>query len=228
VRELPKAERPRPTKKEAAYFEDTELPRLIGAVDGEFFSVLFVVALKTGMRQGELAALTWRDVDLIDATIRVRRSITDGNLSLPKSHERRDVDLTADAVELLGTWWGEVGEPGDDALVFPGNGRDGYLIGSTILRRGLYPAMSSAEIPREGPTGEKRTFHSFRHTYARIALENGADLTWLQRQLGHSGLAVTVGIYGHWSRAQRKAQAKRLEGVFRSLITAPDGRPSER
>lgn len=74
--------------------------------------------------------------------------------------------------------------------------------------------MKRAEIPREGPTGEKRTFHSFCHTFARIALEHGADPTWLQRHLGHSSLAVTVGIYGHWSRAQRRAQTKRLEGAF--------------
>lgn len=71
--------------------------------------MLFLVALKTGMRLGELTALTWADVDLAEAVIRVRRSYTDGHLSTPKNHERRDVDLTGDVVELLGAWWGELG-----------------------------------------------------------------------------------------------------------------------
>jgi hypothetical protein len=58
-------------------------------------------------------------------------------------------------------------DPPDDHLVFPGDGRDGYLVNGTILKRELYPAMERAGIPRVGPTGEKRTFHSFRHTFAR-------------------------------------------------------------
>ena len=63
---------------------------------------------------------------------------------------------------MLGAWWGELGSPADDQLVFPGDGRDGYLVNGTILKRELYPAMQRAGIPRIGPTGESRTFHSLR------------------------------------------------------------------
>jgi integrase len=74
--------------------------------------------------------------------------------------------------------------------------------------------MSRANIPRVGPTNEKRTFHSFRHTFAKRALETGAQVTWLSRHLGHSSLKVTTDIYGHWERAERKFQAAKMEGVF--------------
>ena len=214
VRRLPRAQRPRPAKTEAAYFEDAELGPLVAEITPGVFRTLIVTALKSGMRQGELAALTWGDVDLADAVIRVRRSITDRHLGTPKNHERRDVDITRDLVDLLGTWWGQSDTPGDEHLVFAGDGCDGDLVSSTILKRELYPALRRAGIPREGPTGALRTFHSLRHTYARIALERGAELTWLQRQLGHSSLAVTAGIYGHWSREQRKTHAERMEGAF--------------
>lgn len=80
---------------------------------------------------------------------------------------------------------GRYGKPDDSALVFPNVDR-GYLSNTTILRRELYPAMVAAGIPREGPTGEKRTFHSLRHTFAKRALENGRQITWLSRHLGHS------------------------------------------
>ena len=83
-----------------------------------------------------------------------------------------------------------------------------------ILSRELYPALKRAGVPRVGPTGEKRTFHSFRHSFARVALESGTELTWLSRHLGHSSTAVTDTVYGHWGRAARKRQMKRLAGAF--------------
>jgi integrase len=214
VKDLPAAEKPRPGRKESAYFGDDDLPRLFGEITPGVFRTLCIAALKTGMRRGELIALAWEDVDLTGAVIRVRRTCTDGIVQDPKNHERRDVDLTPEVVELLGAWWGELGNPGDDQLVFPGDGRDGYLVNGTILKRELYPAMQRAGLPRVGPTGEKRTFHSLRHTFARVALENGAELTWLSRHLGHSSTAVTDRVYGHWSRAARKRAMERLADAF--------------
>lgn len=215
VRDLPPAERPRPDRKEAAYFENAELPRLFAELPEGIVKTIFLLALKTGMRQGELVALRWGDVDLSEGVIRVRRSFTGGALSTPKNHERRDVDLTGDLVELLGWWWGQCGRPTDaEQLVFPGEGSSAHLSGSNLVRRYLYPAMARAGVPRVGPTGERRVFHSLRHTYAKRALESGAQITWLSRHLGHSSLNVTTDIYGHWERSERRAQAARLEGVF--------------
>jgi integrase len=214
VSELPKGERPRPRRRESAYFESAELPRLFAEIPDGVYRVLFEVALKTGMRLGELAGLVWGDVDLQEGAIHVRRAYTHGALTTPKSHEKRDVDVTPDVVTLLGRWWGELGRPGDNTLVFPGPTADGYLSNEAVLRRVLYPAMKRAGIPREGPTGEPRTFHSLRHTYAKLAIENGRQLTWLQRHLGHSSLNVTVGIYGHFEKAARKREAAAMEGVF--------------
>jgi integrase len=74
--------------------------------------------------------------------------------------------------------------------------------------------MVSAEIPRVGPTQEKRTFHSFRHTFAKRALERGAQIARLSRHIGHSSLKVTTDIYRHWERAERKLQAAKMEGAF--------------
>lgn len=212
VRELPKSEKPRAQRKEAAFFEDAELVRLQPEIADGVHRVLFQVALKTGMRLGELLALTWNDVDLGEALVRVRRTYTSGHVDEPKNHERRDVDLQPDTVELLGGWWGELGRPDGDVLVFPGAA--GYLDPAAVLRAVLYPAMKRAGIPRVGPTGEKRTFHSLRHTFARIALEKGTQLTWLSRHLGHSSTAVTDRVYGHWARSARKAEAGKLVGAF--------------
>ena len=158
-------------------------------------------------------ALTWGDVDRTAGVIRVRRTFTTGVLSEPKNRERRDVDLTDAVVKLLGEWWGAAGSPAEKKLVFAAE-VGGYLVGSTLTRGVLYPAMKRSSIPRTGPTGEERTFHSLRHTFAKLALENGAQVTWLQRQLGHSSLKVTADVYGHFERAARTAEAAKLAGAF--------------
>jgi integrase len=183
VRDVPKGERPRKRRQEAAYFTNDELPVLFERLRerGETYRVLFELALKTGTRQGELLALTWGDIDLVHSVIHVRRTYTDGNLGSPKNHEKREVFVTEDVVEMLGSWWGDCGKPADNKLVLPGETKTGYLNPQVILRRELYPAMKTAGIPRLGPTGEKRTFHSLRHTFCPDRdREQPADLLALE------------------------------------------------
>jgi integrase len=166
------------------------------------------------MRQGELLALTWGDVDLIEGVLHVRRTFTDGHLNAPKNHEKREVYVPAEVVDLLGAWWGECSQPADEILVLPGDTKTGYLNPQVILRRELYPAMIRAGIARVGPTGEKRTFHSLRHTFARLAIEHGRPIYWLSKHLGHSSLDVTDRVYGHMEAATRQREAREMAGVF--------------
>jgi integrase len=215
VRALHPGQKPRSERKEAAYFENAELPHLFSELRSEPYRSVSLVALKTGMRMGEIFALRWTDVDLEEAVVRVRRSYTGGQVGTPKNRERRDVDLLSDVVQLLRDLRREARSvAGPEALVFPGERAGTFLCGTTLLRRELYPAMKRAGVPRVGPTHERRTFHSFRHTFAKRALESGAQITWLSRHLGHSTMKVTTDIYGHWERAERKLQAAKMEGVF--------------
>ncbi len=126
----------------------------------------------------------------------------------------REVFVTEDVVALLGSWWGECGKPADEKLVLPGETTTGYLSPQVILRRELYPAMERAGIARIGPTGEKRTFHSLRHTFARIAIEHNRPIFWLSKHLGHSSLDVTSNVYGHFEKATRRREAEAMAGVF--------------
>jgi integrase len=214
VRELPPAQRPRPDRKEAAYFENAELPLLFAQLQDEPYRAVCLTALKTGMRQGELLALRWCDVDLDEAVARVRRSFTGGAVGTPKNRERRDVDLITGVVELLSRRRSDAWSRNEEDLVFHGSSPQSFLSTAHLLRRQLYPAMARAAIKRAGPTQELRTFHSFRHTFAKRALESGAEITWLSRHLGHSTLKVTTDIYGHWERAERKLQVAKMEGAF--------------
>jgi integrase len=90
----------------------------------------------------------------------------------------------------------------------------GYLSPTTITRRVLYVPLKRAGTPREGEHGRTRDFHSLRHSFARIALQNGARIDWVQRQLGQSSITLTVDTYGRWERTDEKAEAEKLEGAF--------------
>jgi integrase len=184
VDDLPKQHRLRAHKRESAYFTNDEIPVLREHLSVGVYSVLIDAALKTGCRLGELLGLLWGDVELHGQIAHIRRTRTQGHVHAPKTHEKREVVLVDDLIDVLGRWYGELGRPDDDVLVFPGTARDGYLDPTTVTSRVLYRAMRQAGIPRVGPTGEKRTFHSLRHTFAKRALESGASITWLSRQYG--------------------------------------------
>jgi integrase len=212
VRRLHKTARPRVQKQRPAYYTDAELARLWPELaERPLYLALCRLAVATGMRFGELAALRWSDVDLLNREIHVSRTFTLGiGETPPKSGEARTVDLTPQAATVLEDWYRESG--GGDGLVYERE-HGGHLTNWDPLKV-LYAALERAGVPRIGERGRKRDFHSFRHSFARIALESGAEITWVQKQLGHSSITLTVDTYGAWARSAEKSQAERLAGVF--------------
>jgi integrase len=213
VRLLHKSVRPRPAKSAPVYFTDDELARLWPEL--AYRPVMLAVcktAVGTGARIGELAALRWDDVDLLNREVRIRRTFVEGiGETSPKSGEGRTIDLTPPAAAVLEAWFAE---SGGDGLVFAREEPGRHTTSGYVLQSVVYPALARAGIAREGEHGRRRDFHSFRHTFARLALEGGAEITWVQRQLGHSSITLTVDLYGEWSRSAQKAQAERLAGAF--------------
>jgi integrase len=220
VAKLPQNERPTKSEhgetNEAPYFLDAELLRLFREIPEGLYRTLFTVAVRTGMRFGELAALVWGDIDWTDRTIHVARSYRQGRISSTKNRKRRDVPVTWDTLELLQQWSDECGNPEDDILVFPGGRSDGFLDNATVGRV-LHAAMDRAGIPRECPEGRarelKRNVHSLRHTFAKRALEGGRSLFWLSRYLGHSDTSVTDKVYGHLEADRSRQEVDELTHI---------------
>lgn len=209
---LHKTARPKVAKGRPSYFTDGELAALWPAIEHRrLYAHLYKLAVATGLRFGELAALRWSDVDLLNSEIHVARTYSQGyGETPPKSGESRVIDLTPPALALLERWYKLSGD--DGGLIF--ESETGGHLDPSFTRRVLYKVMETAGIPRVGERGRKRDFHSLRHTFARIALENGAQLQWAQRQLGHSSITLTADTYGGWARSAEKAEAQRLAGAF--------------
>ncbi|MGH8507102.1 MAG: tyrosine-type recombinase/integrase [Gammaproteobacteria bacterium] len=173
---------------EANILTPPEISRLLEAIQGRD-RVLFMAAILTGLRQGELLGLQWGDIDWLNRQIMVRRSYTAGRFYEPKTpSSRRKVDIPEGLVAALREW--RLACPlGDHDLVFP-NGAGKPESQSNVLKRGFYPALRRAGLRRI-------RFHDLRHTFASLLIHNGEHPKRIQALMGHSSINVTMDVYGH-------------------------------
>jgi integrase len=204
VEALEPSARPRRRRHEASFFSDDEVVRLLAALEHTgTLRAAFLVALGTGCRSGEVLGLRWGDLELGDAQLRVRRTVSKWGEGPTKGGRVRVVPLPPGLVAELGAWWGTCGKPGDDVLVIPD--MDGHA-----LLRGLRAAMRRAGVPVEHPaSGERRNFHSLRHSAARRWLEAGATLDYCRTVLGHVSAQTTL-LYAAWSDEGTRRMAERI------------------
>lgn len=162
---------PRPAPEEMQTLTAGEVRELLEAARGDKLEALYVLAVYTGMRQGELLALKWQDVDLENATVSVRRTITmnQGRILLGESKtrkSRRTIRLTDAAIRALrdhlSRQMEEIGRLGDlykdDGLVFTSG--VGTIINPTNLRKRSFASLlKRANLPRI-------RFHDLRHAAA--------------------------------------------------------------
>ena len=179
-----------------------EARRFLKVVRGDRLEALYVVALHTGLRQGELLALRWEDVDLEGKTLQVRRTLTrdGGKLAVGPTKTakgRRTVRLTRDAAEALREHLTrqleEIDVLGDSygpgGLVFAST--KGTPINPTNLRkRSLAPLLVRSGLPHQ-------TFHQLRHTAATILLLKNVNPKIVSEMLGHASIAITLDTYSH-------------------------------
>jgi integrase len=175
-------ERPRPaTRLEIDVLSPVEVSQLVVAAESEADAALFAMAAFTGLRQGELIALRWQDIDFAAATIRVTRAYTHGQLTTPKSNKSRAVPLAAELATRLHALHREAGCPAPGSLVFPGPGGDFQI--ARLLQRRFLRALERGGLRR-------LRFHDLRHTFGtRMAAH--VDLLELREMMGHGSITTT-------------------------------------
>ncbi len=169
-------------------FDAAECATLLRAAEGTRWGAFVAAALGTGMRWGELAALTRDDVDLERGRLHVRHSWSSkvGKLQPPKNGQGRFIPMPSELLEVMRAQVEQRTAEGwsKDALVFPAeNGRH--------LRHTAY--AWSGLLKRAGL--RHRAFHTCRHTFASHALRVGVRPELVQRWLGHSTLSMTLDVY---------------------------------
>lgn len=153
----------------------------------DFFPLLFI-AIFTGMRQGEIMALTWDSINWITKKITIDKNYTHGTLGTPKTGKIRVIDMSDELVKVLREW--RMACPkGENNLVCPNN-EGNYQSAENMMKRRFLPTLNRAGI-------DKIRFHDLRHTYVSLLLANGAPMKYVQHQLGHSSITMTMDLYTH-------------------------------
>jgi len=196
---------PRMPHHEIAPYSPEEVAQLLHAAEGERLEALYVLAIATGARLGELLALRWQDVELeglrpamhVRGTL-VRLSKCAPYVAEPKTaRSRRTVPLQFWAVLALrehrrrqleerlraGAAWRDQGLVFCDEL-------GQFLDGTRVLRYNFYPMLRLAGL-------RQIRLHDLRHTSATLALRGGTDLKRIADMLGHSTIAITANVYAH-------------------------------
>jgi len=170
-----------------------------------------LTAFRTGMRLGELLALSWDSVNFATKQIVVQRSFSHNHWDTPKSHKVRYVDMSDKLCEALKKRYQKrtkdlfckSHKPKKIYLVFPG--KDGEPLNDNILRRGVfYKLLSMAGLPQI-------RLHDIRHTYASLLLQAGAPVHYVKEQLGHSSISTTVDLYGHCQPGANRVALNKLD-----------------
>jgi integrase len=204
-----------------------DCPRFLATVkaNADHLEALYLVALTTGLRQGELLGLHWDDVDLERGRLVVRRQlqrVKDKGLveAEPKSAtSRRSVSLTPLAIEALGRW--RTRQKGDRLLAGERWQVTPYVFTSTVGGP-IEPTNVShrfrATIERLGfPTIR---FHDLRHSCATLLLAAGQHPKLVQELLGHSQNTLTLDTYSHVGPTLHDQVAGAMQTL---LTTAPGG-----
>ena len=186
------------------FLDQAELSALLGAVDpeaepfGSTDRAIFMSAAMTGLRQGELLALRWRDVDWEASKIRVRRNYVRGHWLTPKSrHGSRAVPLADQLAGELNRHFKRSAHQAGDDLVFA-NPKTGGVLEYSALGRRFKKTLARAGV-------RPVRFHDLRHTFGtRMAAENVVPRT-LQEWMGHGDLKTTM-IYLDYAPREDESQ----------------------
>ena len=148
-------EKPRSaTKTTINVFSPEEVHALVRAAECEVDAAIFLTAAFTGLRQGELVALRWRDVEFAGAYIRVISSYTQGQLTTPKSGKVRSVPMAPEVAQALARLGQSRQHVGEDDLVFervPGQLPRRVSAASPLQGRAETCRSAPAALPRPAP-----------------------------------------------------------------------------
>lgn len=168
-----------------------------------YWRPLFLTAVMTGLRRGELFGLTWDDILWTERKVRVRHQLQDGRLVAPKSESaRRRIDAGSQLLGCLAEHR-RTCPTSDLDLVFPTP--SGRPIHPSDWNRDVFrPATTRAVLP-------DLTLHDLRHTYASALIHQGQSVKYVQTVMGHASAQTTLDVYGHLFETGGRDAAASLE-----------------
>lgn len=204
---------------EMQFWTPEELAEFLQSVRDDELYALWHLAAMTGLRRGELLGLRWQDIDMKRKRLAVRQTLIsvayEVQLSTPKSHTARVIDLDAATLDVLVQHRrrqnSEIpsSNPGfEDAVFRKANGGP--------LHPDVVRTMFDRRVKRSSV--HRIRFHDLRHTHATIALRAGVPVKVMSERLGHATPAFTLQQYAHVIPGMQAEAAEAISNlIFRPL-----------
>ena len=195
---------------QVSFFTREQVAQIISAAN-EPFKTLFAVAWLTGLRAGELLALTLDDLDFNRKTIQVNKSIDDATREVrqPKTPNSTSLLPMPSALEdKLRDYIQRHWKPNPAQILFPNRKCTRPRSRDNVVRVGLKPVLQRLGIPSRN-TG----LHAFRHGLATELVEASVPLTVLQSQLRHADVKTTLKVYSHMIPQSQRDAMERVSGI---------------
>ena len=202
---------PKKVTKEIKYFNTDEIRHFLELAKESHHYPAYLLELATGLRVGELLALRWRDLDLKEGVVKVRRGmvrVSGGGVKFlePKTNlGKRSIGIPSEVVEVLKfhkakrkniiddageAWVKEIdfleGESKENDLVF--HNPIGKPWDANSFTKHFKKLLKNTDL-------EGMTFHGLRHTFATMSLQEGIDVKTIQENLGHHNPGFTLNFY---------------------------------
>ena len=196
---------PPPEQKEMKVLSKEEIQRFLIQAKAEGMYELFLLELTTGLRRGEILALTWDDLNFETGELHISKQVTPVGgkniISEPKTKAAfRTIILPPVMVGLLREYRKEVFSP----LMFPSRIKPNQPIDPSYVRKRLQQILERADC-------KKVRFHDLRHTFATMALEHGMDVKTLSATIGHVSSSTTLDIYSHITDTMQRQAAVHID-----------------
>jgi integrase len=201
-----RVKRPRSPRPNIYAMTNEQRSAFLTAAKSDRHFALYHVALATGLRQGELLALQWGDVDLKNGRVAVRYTLTlDENGALVRTDTKtgtgRVVELATESVSALKKHQERLMADGLRASpwVFPDT-EGGPIRKDNLVKRSFQELLTVAGLPHF-------RFHDLRHSYASLALSAGVHPKVVQDTLGHASIKMTLDTYSHLMPSMQREAA---------------------
>lgn len=192
--------KPKHKPKEMNIWHQEQVQQFLKTATDTSFELIYVLALNTGMRQGELLGLLWDDIDFEKKVIKVRHTIIAGSKEIQESTKtassRRVIELSDTVVHLLKKHKTKQAEQrlklgtGYQNMNLVNASLVGTPINPKNLRRNFYNLIKKASVPQI-------RFHDLRHTHASLMLQLGVNVKVISERLGHASTKITLDRYSH-------------------------------
>ncbi|TKH33765.1 tyrosine-type recombinase/integrase [Bacillus cereus] len=212
-----KTKLPKADKEELTVWNEQEVQLFLKVTQDSRYSIVFHMALVTGMRQGELLGVRWKDVDLEKGHLIISQTLShDGKTFLLGGKTKsslRKILLPASTVAKLKKHravvlkeklsQGEEYQDNDLVMCTP----SGMPINPANIRRSLNALIKKAAVP-------KIRFHDLRHTHATLLLAKGVNVKVISERLGHSNIKITLDTYSHVLPTMQEHAVNKIEEIL--------------